>query len=387
MIQNMFRQPFTRLIVRASNSSCRIYNISSSSSSSSHCSSTNKSISFAGLNNGISFSVREFSGASEAAVPKTADKKKDKSAVTTGTAATTIAQTSTGTGSGTATAAAVPTSSNVAVDKKIGDSAAKKEKVVEKKTSEDKSGKGFGKNLKRKKIVRTLKVPIAEEPHNIYHAIDLMRKNAYAGFNETIDLAINLGVDPRKPNQAIKGVCQLPNGNGKKVRVAVFANGSDAQAAVSAGAEVVGAEDLVKAVMDGEINFDRVIATPEMMPLISKIGKILGPKGLMPNPKMGTVTKDILRAVKTVKAGSVQFKVDKTSIVHAGIGKLSFSDDQLIENIRSFMLALGDTRPEGFKSKYILSCSMSSTMGPGVRLDVANLDPTSPKFMMHFNDL
>ena len=365
MIQNMCRQSFTRLIVGASNSSCRIYNISSS-----HCSAANISISFVGLNNRISFVARAFSGVSEAAAPKTEDTKRPEKK-----------------GKAAATTAAPTTTSNVAVDNKIVDSAAKKEKVVEKKTSEDKSGKGFGKNLKRKKVVRILKVPIAEQPHNIYHAIDLMRKNAYAGFNETVDLAINLGVDPRKPNQAIKGVCQLPNGNGKKVRVAVFANGSDAQAALAAGAEVVGAEDLVKAIMDGEINFDRVIATPEMMPLISKIGKILGPKGLMPNPKMGTVTKDILKAVRTVKAGSVQFKVDKTAIVHAGIGKLNFSDDHLIENIRSFMLALGDTRPEGFKSKYIVSCSVSSTMGPGIKLDVANLDPTSPKFMMHFNDL
>jgi large subunit ribosomal protein L1 len=219
-------------------------------------------------------------------------------------------------------------------------------------------------------------------PMNVHLAIDYLRQRTWAAFDETVEISVNLGVDPRKPNQAIKGVARLPHGTGKQVRVCVFASGADAQSALEAGADVVGAEDLVERVQKGDMPFDTVIATPEMMPLVGKIGKILGPKGLMPNPKMGSVTKDVARAIKAAKAGAVQFRVEKAGIIQAGIGKLSFKNDELLNNLRSFMVAVSDAKPEGLKGKYIMTVSLSSTMGPGIPLDAANCDPSSAKFIL-----
>lgn len=217
---------------------------------------------------------------------------------------------------------------------------------------------------------------------NINIAVELVKELSWAKFDETVEISINLDVDPRKPNQSIKGVATLPRGTGKTVRVGVFAQGADAQSALDAGADVVGAEDLIARIQGGDIPFDRVLATPDVMQMVSKIGKILGPRGLMPNPKLGTVTKDISKAVKAAKAGNVQFRVDKQGIVQAGVGKSSFSKEALLDNIRSFMLAISDSKPEGFKGKYISAVHIGSTMGPGLQIDVANVDPSSPKFML-----
>ena len=205
---------------------------------------------------------------------------------------------------------------------------------------------------------------------------------ATARFDETVDMAINLGVDPRKPNQSVKGMARLPHGTGKKVRIAVFASGADAEAALAAGADVVGSTDLISRIQGGEMGFDRLIATPDMMAMVAKIGKILGPRGLMPNPKMGTVTKDVTRAVKAAKEGAVQFRVDKKGTIHAGIGRVSFSKEMLLENIRAFMVAVSDVKPEGIKGKYLTSAHISSTMGPGMHIDLPTVDPSSPKFML-----
>ena len=230
---------------------------------------------------------------------------------------------------------------------------------------------------------RHTKQNVKYEKKNIYEAIDLIKELSWAKFDETIEMAVNLGVDPRKPNQSVKGVASLPSGTGKTVRIAVFATGQDAQIALEAGASVVGAEDLVTRIQGGDIPFDRVIATPEMMPLVSKIGKILGPRGMMPNPKLGTVTKDVAKAIKKEKAGSVQFRVEKKGIIQAGIGKISFTKEALLENIRYFMVAISDVKPEGYKGKYLVSASLSSSMGPGIGLDLPNVDPSNPKFMLH----
>lgn len=217
---------------------------------------------------------------------------------------------------------------------------------------------------------------------NIHEAVAKVKQYATARFDETVEIAVNLGLDPRKPNQSIKGVARLPFGNGKKIRIGVFATGPDAEAAVSAGADVVGSNDLIEKIQAGEIPFDRVIATPEMMAMVSKVGRILGPRGLMPNPKMGTVTKDIARAVKQAKEGAVQFRVEKKGIVQAGVGKVSFTPEALLENIRSFMVAVLDAKPEGLKGKYLLRAHISSTMGPGITLDVQSVDPSNAKFML-----
>jgi len=210
----------------------------------------------------------------------------------------------------------------------------------------------------------------------------MVKANAWTRFNETVDISVNLGLDPRKPNQSIKGTAKLPHGAGKKVRVGVFATGNDAQQATEAGADVVGGEDLVKRLQDGDIPFDSLIATPEMMSIVSRVGRILGPRGLMPNPKMGTVTKDVAKAVKAAKAGAVQFRVEKKGIVQAGLGKVSFNTEQLLDNVRSFMVAVSDCKPEGLKGKYILGVHLSTTMGPSVKVDVASVDPTNARFMV-----
>jgi large subunit ribosomal protein L1 len=203
-------------------------------------------------------------------------------------------------------------------------------------------------------------------------AIRMIKSGATAKFDETIEVAVNLGVDPRHADQMVRGVVSLPNGTGKAVRVAVFAKGAKAEEAKSAGADVVGAEDLAEQINAGKIDFERCIATPDMMPVVGRLGKVLGPRGLMPNPKLGTVTADVVAAVKAVKGGQVEFRVEKAGVVHAGIGKASFSEAQLLENFRTFIDALNRAKPSGAKGTYMKKVALSSTMGPGVRVDVAS---------------
>ena len=203
-------------------------------------------------------------------------------------------------------------------------------------------------------------------------AVALVKANATAKFDETVEIAMNLGVDPRHADQMVRGVVQLPNGTGKDVRVAVFARGPKADEAKAAGAEVVGAEDLVESIQAGNLDFDRVIATPDMMPLVGRLGKILGPRNLMPNPKVGTVTMDVKTAVEAAKGGEVQFKAEKAGVVHAGVGKASFDGEKLAQNIRAFVEAVNRAKPSGAKGTYVKKVSISSTMGPGVSLDLTS---------------
>lgn len=203
-------------------------------------------------------------------------------------------------------------------------------------------------------------------------AVALIKSAASAKFDETLEIALNLGVDPRHADQMVRGVVQLPNGTGKTVRVAVFARGAKADEARAAGADIVGAEDLMETIQSGKIEFDRCIATPDLMPLVGRLGKILGPRNLMPNPKVGTVTMDVKTAVAAAKGGEVQFKVEKAGVIHAGIGKISFSDDKLAENVRAFVEAVSRAKPAGAKGTYLKKVSLSSTMGPGVSLDLAS---------------
>ena len=212
---------------------------------------------------------------------------------------------------------------------------------------------------------------------NAIHAVDaavaLVKANAKAKFDETVEIAVNLGVDPRHADQQVRGVVNLPSGTGRDVRVAVFARGPKADEATAAGAEVVGAEDLVEQVQAGKMDFDRVIATPDMMALVGRLGKVLGPRGLMPNPKVGTVTMNVGQAVKDAKGGAVEFRVEKSGIVHAGIGKASFTDDALLANVRALVDALNKSKPAGAKGTYIKRISLSSTMGPGVKVDTGSI--------------
>lgn len=208
-------------------------------------------------------------------------------------------------------------------------------------------------------------------------AIKMVRSRATAKFDETVEVALNLGVDPRHADQMVRGVCNLPNGTGRTVRVAVFARGAKADEARKAGADIVGAEDLLEIVQGGTIDFDRCIATPDMMPLVGRLGKVLGPRGLMPNPKVGTVTMDVTKAVNDAKGGAVEFRVEKAGIVHAGIGKVSFGDDKLLENIRAFVDSVVKAKPTGAKGTYLQRVAVSSTMGPGVKVDVATVGASS----------
>jgi len=217
---------------------------------------------------------------------------------------------------------------------------------------------------------------------NVFHALDKVKQHAWAKFDESVDVSVRLGVDPRKPNQAIKGVAKLPYGTGKKTSVAVFATGDDVEVAKEAGADFVGLEELIEMVQEGNIPFTRAIATPDVMPKLSILGKILGPRGLMPNPKLGTLTTNITKAVKDAKGGAVQFKVQKQGVINTPIGKLSFDNEALLENIRATMTAITDLKPEGFKGKYLMGVSISSTMGPGIELERASIDPSSPRFML-----
>ena len=204
-------------------------------------------------------------------------------------------------------------------------------------------------------------------------AVKLVKENAKAKFDETVEIAINLGVDPRHADQQVRGVVNLPSGTGRDVRVAVFARGPSAEAAKAAGADVVGAEDLVEKVQGGFMDFDRVIASPDMMALVGRLGKVLGPRGLMPNPKVGTVTPNVAQAVKDAKGGAVEFRVEKAGIVHAGVGKASFTDEALLANVRALIEALNRAKPSGAKGTYVQKVSLSSTMGPGVKIDTASL--------------
>ena len=212
-----------------------------------------------------------------------------------------------------------------------------------------------------------------EKFYGVNEAISLVKGNATAKFDETIEVALNLGVDPRHSDQMVRGVVNLPKGTGKSVRVAVFAKGAKADEAKAAGADVVGAEDLMETVQGGTIDFDRVIATPDMMGVVGRLGKVLGPKGLMPNPKLGTVTMDVTKAVTDAKGGQVEFRVEKAGIVHAGIGKASFSEADLQENFRAFMDAILKAKPSGAKGKFVKKLSVSSTMGPGVKVDLEEI--------------
>jgi large subunit ribosomal protein L1 len=226
----------------------------------------------------------------------------------------------------------------------------------------------IGKRLKkaREGIDREKVYPLPE-------AIKLIKERAKAKFDETIEVSMNLGVDPRHADQMVRGVVSLPNGTGRTVRVGVFARGAKADEAKAAGADVVGAEDLVAKVQAGNIDFDRCIATPDMMPLVGRLGKVLGPRGMMPNPKVGTVTMDVTSAVKGAKGGSVEFRVEKAGIVQAGIGKASFAEDKLVENVRALADAVAKAKPAGAKGTYIQRVAVSSTQGPGVKVDTSTL--------------
>ncbi len=207
---------------------------------------------------------------------------------------------------------------------------------------------------------------------SVEDAVKLIKSSASAKFDETLEIAMNLGVDPRHADQMVRGVVTLPNGTGKTVRVAVFARGAKADEATAAGADIVGAEDLMETIQGGKIEFDRCIATPDMMPLVGRLGKVLGPRNLMPNPKVGTVTMDVKAAVEAAKGGEVQFKVEKAGVIHGGIGKVSFSEDALAQNVRSFVDAVSKAKPAGAKGTYVKKVSLSSTMGPGVSVDLTS---------------
>ncbi len=209
--------------------------------------------------------------------------------------------------------------------------------------------------------------------YTVVDAVKILKDNAKAKFDETVEVAINLGVDPRHADQMVRGVCNLPNGTGREVRVAVFAKDAKAEEAKAAGADIVGADDLMERIQKGDMPFERVIATPDMMPLVGRLGKILGPKGMMPNPKVGTVTPDVAKAVKDAKGGAVEFRVEKAGIVHAGVGKISFDEAKLAENVQAFLSAIQKARPSGAKGTFMKKITLSSTMGPGVKVDTAEV--------------
>ncbi|HUA54488.1 MAG TPA: 50S ribosomal protein L1 [Candidatus Sulfotelmatobacter sp.] len=216
-----------------------------------------------------------------------------------------------------------------------------------------------------------------DEAYALEAAVKMLKERPHAKFDETVELAMNLNVDPRKADQSVRGVISLPHGTGKSMRVAVFARGDKAEAAKAAGADLVGAEDLAEKIQGGQIDFDRCIATPDMMAIVGRLGKVLGPRGLMPNPKLGTVTADVTQAVKDAKGGQVQYRAEKAGIVHAGIGKMSFSEAALIENARALVGAINRAKPTGVKGSYIKRASLSSTMGPGIKLDLSGLAGSS----------
>ena len=227
---------------------------------------------------------------------------------------------------------------------------------------------GKGKRLKKatEGLDRGANYPLEE-------AVKLIKGAAGAKFDETVEIAMNLGVDPRHADQTVRGMVSLPNGTGKSVRVAVFARAAKAEEATEAGADIVGAEELAEQIKSGKFDFDRVVATPDMMAVVGRLGKILGPRGLMPNPKLGTVTADVAAAVKAAKGGQVEFRAEKAGIIHAGIGKASFGEAQLVENIRAFVTAINKAKPSGVKGTYIRRVSLSSTMGPGIAVEIGSV--------------
>lgn len=212
-----------------------------------------------------------------------------------------------------------------------------------------------------------------EKFYALDEAVEIIKSNATSKFDETVEIAMNLGVDPRHSDQMVRGVIQLPNGTGKSVRVAVFARGDKAEEATKAGADLVGAEDLMEKVQAGEMNFDRCIATPDMMAVVGRLGKVLGPRGLMPNPKLGTVTPNVAEAVQAAKGGQVEFRAEKSGIIHAGLGKSSFTKEALSENIKAFVSAVAKSKPSGAKGTFIKKIAVSSTMGPGVKLEISDV--------------
>ena len=224
-----------------------------------------------------------------------------------------------------------------------------------------------------KRLAAAQKTIDVAKAYTLADAIALVKSNAKAKFDETIEISMNLGIDPRHADQMVRGLVGLPNGTGKTLRVGVFARGAKAEEALAAGADVVGADDLAEKIQAGDIQFDRCIATPDMMALVGRLGKILGPRGLMPNPRLGTVTMDVKGAITAAKAGQVEFRAEKAGIVHAGIGKASFAPEKLLENARAFTDAIVKARPTGAKGVYVQKVAVSSSMGPGVRVDVATL--------------
>ncbi|WP_127524611.1 50S ribosomal protein L1 [Mesorhizobium sp. Z1-4] len=224
-----------------------------------------------------------------------------------------------------------------------------------------------------KRIAKSREGIDRDQLYEVAEAVKLIKSRATAKFDETVEIAMNLGVDPRHADQMVRGVVSLPNGTGRSVRVAVFAKGDKADEAKAAGADIVGAEDLVEIVQKGEINFDRCIATPDMMPLVGRLGKVLGPRGMMPNPKVGTVTADVTAAVNASKGGAVEFRVEKAGIVHAGVGKVSFDESALVENVKAFADAVIKAKPTGAKGNFVKKVAISSTMGPGLKIDPATL--------------
>ncbi|USG60276.1 50S ribosomal protein L1 [Sneathiella marina] len=229
----------------------------------------------------------------------------------------------------------------------------------------------MAKLTKRQKVA--VEMHDKEKHYPLAEAVDIVKANASSKFDETVEIAMNLGVDPRHADQMVRGVIQLPNGTGKSVRVAVFARGDKAEEATAAGAELVGAEDLMEKIQAGAMDFDRCIATPDMMAVVGRLGKVLGPRGLMPNPKLGTVTPNITDAVKAAKGGQVEFRAEKTGIVHAGLGKSSFTKEALNENIKAFVGAVLKAKPTGAKGTFVKKIAVSSTMGPGVKLEVGDV--------------
>jgi large subunit ribosomal protein L1 len=228
----------------------------------------------------------------------------------------------------------------------------------------------MAKQTKRQKAFnadRNVALPVEE-------ALKVIKANATAKFDETVEMSVNLGVDPRHADQQVRGVCNLPSGTGRDVRVAVIAKDAKAEEAKAAGADIVGAEDLVERIQGGFMEFDRVIATPDMMALVGRLGKVLGPRGLMPNPRVGTVTPNVAQAVKDAKGGAIEFRVEKAGIIHAGVGKASFTDDALLANVRALIDALQKAKPSGAKGTYVKRISLSSTMGPGVKVDLTSLN-------------
>jgi large subunit ribosomal protein L1 len=224
-----------------------------------------------------------------------------------------------------------------------------------------------------KRLTDAKKTVDRENFYKLDEAIDLVKSNAKAKFDESIEIAMNLGIDPRHADQMVRGMVNLPNGTGKTVRVAVFAKGAKVDEALAAGADIVGADDLAEKIQAGQMDFDRCIATPDMMGVVGKLGKILGPRGLMPNPKLGTVTADVTKAVKEAKAGAVEFRAEKAGIIHAGVGKVSFDSEKLVQNVRAFVEAISRAKPAGAKGTYILKVSLSSSMGPGLKLDIPSI--------------